>query len=90
MTALPAGMDWQPRNFGEETASAIDKAIRDLVDSAYTRARAILGRNDDLLRQSAKRLFAKETLSGPELDEIASAVHPPEEAPEAAALQAAD
>lgn len=88
--ALPEGMDWQPRNFGEDTASAIDKAIRDRVDAAYTRARAILGRNEDLLRKNATRLLSKETLSGPELDEIASAVHPLEEVPEPGARQAAD
>ncbi len=88
--AMPEGMDWQPRNFGEETASAIDKAMRDLVDGAYTRARAILARNDDLLRQSARRLLQNETLAGPDLEEIASAVHPLEETPEAAQLQAAD
>jgi cell division protease FtsH len=88
--ALPEGMDWQPRNFGEETASAIDKAIRDLVDAAYTQARAILAKNEDLLRLSATKLLSKETLTGPDLDEIASAVHPLEEPPEAGALQAAD
>jgi cell division protease FtsH len=86
----PPGLDWQPRNFGEETASAIDQAIRDLVDGAYTRAKAILARNDELVRTSAKRLLQEETLGGPALDEIASAVHPLQETPEAAQLQAAD
>src|SRR5205807_967786 len=45
----PPGMDWQPRNFGEATAAAIDQAMRDLIDGAYERARAILTRNQDLL-----------------------------------------
>jgi cell division protease FtsH len=89
MMALPEGMDWQPRNFGESTASAIDHAIRDLIDGAHERARAILARNEDLLRQTARRLLSKETLAGPELDEVASAVHPLDAA-EPEKLQAAD
>ncbi len=88
--AVPEGMDWQPRNFGEDTATAIDKAMRELVDGAYERARAILARNDDLLRQNARRLLQNETLEGAELEEIASAVQPLEETPEAAQLQAAE
>ena len=90
LLALPEGMDWQPRNFGETTASAIDTAIRELIDGAYERARAILAGNEDLLRQTAKRLLSKETLTGPDLDEAASAVRPLDEAPDAAQLQAAD
>jgi cell division protease FtsH len=85
----PAAMDWQPRTFGETTASAIDQAIRDLIDGAYTRAGAILARNQELLRQAAARLLARETLSGADLDEIASAVQPLEE-PAEGTLQAAD
>ncbi|MGH7081064.1 MAG: ATP-dependent zinc metalloprotease FtsH, partial [Acetobacteraceae bacterium] len=34
-TMLQGPVDWQPRQYGEETATAIDDAVRELVDGAY-------------------------------------------------------
>jgi cell division protease FtsH len=55
------------RLYGEETAREIDVAVRDLVRSAFERARAILVANRALLDEGAQALLAKETLGGDEL-----------------------
>jgi len=68
----PAGADWRPRSYGEETAAAIDAAVRDLIDAAFKRAVESLNANRTVLDQSAKELLTKETLSGEELQEIAT------------------
>ena len=39
----PAVDDWQPRHYGETTASAIDVAVRRLIDDAFARARRFVG-----------------------------------------------
>jgi len=31
LLGMPAGADWRPRRYGEETARAIDTAVRDLM-----------------------------------------------------------
>ncbi len=66
----PEGMDFQPRQYGEETASAIDDAVRSLVDGAYARARAILVTNEKGLREAARVLLAKETMTAAEIQAI--------------------
>ena len=66
----PEGMDFQPRQYGEETASAIDEAVRDLVDGAYARARAILAANEKGVRAAARELLAKETMTAEEIQAI--------------------
>jgi cell division protease FtsH len=55
------------RLYAEETAREIDVAIRELVRSAFDRARAILVANRPLLDESARTLLEKETLGGDEL-----------------------
>ncbi len=69
-TILQSPIDWQPRQYGEETATAIDDAVRDLVDGAYARARAILVANEKVLREAARVLLEKETLSAAEISAI--------------------
>jgi cell division protease FtsH len=34
---MPAGADWRPRQYGEATATAIDAAVRELIDAAFQR-----------------------------------------------------
>jgi cell division protease FtsH len=68
----PGMDDWQPRHYGDETASAIDVAVRRLIDDAFTRAQAILAANKALLIESATVLLAKETLSEDELKPFAA------------------
>jgi cell division protease FtsH len=50
------------REYSEATAREIDVAVRELVDAAFARARAILERHASVLRESAERLLAQETL----------------------------
>jgi cell division protease FtsH len=63
--------EWRPRRYGEETATAIDKAVRDLIDAAFQNANAILAANRGLLNQTAAELLAKETLAPEDLRTIA-------------------
>jgi len=58
------------RLYAEETAREIDVAVRDIVEAAFQRARAILIRNRPLLEESAKELLAKETLADVELAKV--------------------
>ena len=74
MLGAPPGMDWEPRHFGESTASAIDGAIRSLIEEAFGRARAILGENLALLKETAVVLLQKETLAGADLDALSGRV----------------
>jgi cell division protease FtsH len=88
MLATPEGLGYEPRHYAETTATAIDRAIRALIETAFARARGILRDNETVLRQSAARLLRQETLTGPELAEIAAVVHRPAlPAPEAAAAE---
>ncbi|WP_242355764.1 MULTISPECIES: ATP-dependent zinc metalloprotease FtsH [Anaeromyxobacter] len=55
------------RLYSEETAREIDVAVRETVDAAFQRARAILLDNRPLLEESAKELLRRETLAGDDL-----------------------
>jgi cell division protease FtsH len=62
------------RMYAEETAREIDLAVREIVDAAFERARAILARNRALLDEGAKALLAKESLADTELSELLTKV----------------
>ncbi|MEX3634579.1 ATP-dependent zinc metalloprotease FtsH [Paraburkholderia sp. BR14320] len=62
---------WRPRQYGEQTATAIDMAVRELIDTAFQRASSILQANRALLDEAAKDLLSKETLSGDDLQALA-------------------
>jgi len=66
------------RLYAEETAREIDMAVRDLVDAAFQRARALLLRNRDLLTTAAKDLLEKESLADGPLQELLAKVRPEE------------
>jgi cell division protease FtsH len=68
---LGGGPQWHERRYGEATATAIDGAVRALIEDAFERALAILTANRSLLDQSAKDLLAKETFAPEELKSIA-------------------
>jgi cell division protease FtsH len=51
------------RRYAEETAREIDKAVHDLVDGAFQRARGLLAANRDLLVEGSRQLLEQETLS---------------------------
>jgi cell division protease FtsH len=58
------------RQMSDETARAIDKEIRLLVDSGHERAREVLTTHEDQLHTLAKALLEYETLSGDEIKTI--------------------
>jgi len=58
------------RDFSEETAAAIDDEVRNLVDQAYRRAKAVLMENRPVLDQLAEMLIERETVDAEELQEL--------------------
>jgi cell division protease FtsH len=58
---------FKTRFYSDETAREIDCAVRELLQSAVEKAKAILNKNIHLLKQSAAILIEKETLTESEL-----------------------
>jgi cell division protease FtsH len=58
------------RDFSEETAATIDDEVRNLVDQAYRRAKAVLVQNKSVLDRLAQMLIDKETVDAEELQEL--------------------
>ncbi|WP_107670124.1 ATP-dependent zinc metalloprotease FtsH3 [Cyanothece sp. BG0011] len=58
------------RDFSNETASAIDEEVRQLVDTAYKRAKDVLESNRHILDTLADMLVEKETVDSDELQQI--------------------
>jgi cell division protease FtsH len=58
------------RDFSEETAAAIDDEVRNLVEQANRRAKAVLVQNRAVLDQLAQMLVEKETVDADELQEL--------------------
>jgi cell division protease FtsH len=74
---MPAGSDWRPRHYGEETAREIDAAVRELIDTAFQKAVSILTANRERLNKAAVDLLAKETMFGKDLDALAGGLSLP-------------
>ena len=60
----------------EATAREIDIAVREIVDSVYTRTLGILKRERATLQRWAEKLLEKETLVEAELEDLRRAVSP--------------
>jgi cell division protease FtsH len=75
----------QERNYSEETARAVDGAVKALVDRAYERAAEVLKRNRPLLDRTAAALLATETLGEPEIEKLRQAMAGPLPLPPAVA-----
>lgn len=58
---------WERRPYSEETAGAIDRAVKEIVERLFGRARSILERNRALLERGAQELLAHETLAADQL-----------------------
>jgi cell division protease FtsH len=58
----------QSREYSEETAKAVDNAVRTLVDRALDRAISILKANRGLLDRTAEELLKSETLNQPQIE----------------------
>jgi cell division protease FtsH len=60
----------EQRDYSEEVAEAIDQEVRRIVDTAYTRARTLLGTNMEKLHNVARALLDNETLNMDEFEEV--------------------
>jgi cell division protease FtsH len=60
------------RDYSEETAREIDRAVRAISDRAFARAIGILTANRALLEEGARQLLQKETLTEAEIGTIAA------------------
>jgi cell division protease FtsH len=58
------------RDFSEETASAIDDEVRNLVDQAYRRAKQVLVENRLVLDALSQMLIERETVDAQELQDL--------------------
>ena len=58
----------EPRAYGEDTARAVDAAVRALVDAGFARSVRILERNRALLDRTAEQLLKTETLDKAEIE----------------------
>jgi cell division protease FtsH len=58
------------RQMSNETAQAIDKEIRTVVEDGYKRAHTLLTENRDQLEKLAQALLEYETLSGDEIKKV--------------------
>ena len=67
----------QERPYSEETAQAVDGAVRVLIDRAFAAASAILEENRALLDRTAAELLASETLGEPEIERLRQAIATP-------------
>ena len=66
----------QHRDYSEATAQKIDEEIDHLIKKCHSRARAIINENIDILHKLSALLLEKETVLGPELDELIRSMRP--------------
>ena len=74
----------QTHNYSEESAAAIDREVRAIIDAAYSRCREILEQQRDGLERTAAFLLEHETMSALEFERIFNPAA--EKAPESEAL----
>ena len=60
----------QERTYSDETAAAVDKEVRRIVDETFERTVGLLAERRDMLERTARRLLEKETLDGLEIQEL--------------------
>ena len=56
------------RGYAEETAAAVDREVKDIVDQVFQRTQGILNTRRSILDRAAKKLLEKETLEQSDLD----------------------
>lgn len=66
----------QAKSYSEETAKRIDAEVALIIDRAYQTAKRVLEENMDILHALTKLLIEKETVLGPELDDLIAAMRP--------------
>ncbi|CAA9549969.1 MAG: Cell division protein FtsH [uncultured Thermomicrobiales bacterium] len=60
----------ESRNYSDEVALAIDREIRELIEEAHERARAVLEDNFSYLEAIAQLLLSNETIEGEEMEAL--------------------
>jgi len=68
----------EQRNYSEEVARKIDRAVRNLINEAYSRAKSILIENRAILDRIAKQLIEVETLDKIEFEALVTETPPAE------------
>jgi cell division protease FtsH len=71
---MSAGTKTKP--IGDKTKDAIDKEIRDIIDTSYTTAKQLLEDNIGKLHKMAEALVEYETLSSDQIDDIMAGAKP--------------
>jgi len=66
----------QAKDYSEDTARKIDTEIALIIDRAYKTAKKVLDENIDILHALTDLLIEKETVLGPELDDLIASVRP--------------
>lgn len=66
----------QAKGYSEATAQQIDAEVAKLVDRAYKKAKKLLEENIDILHKLTDMLIEKETVLGPELDDLIAELRP--------------
>jgi len=66
----------QAKTYSEETARKIDAEVALIIDRAYQTAKTVLEDNMDILHALTKLLMEKETVLGPELDDLIASLRP--------------
>jgi len=64
----------EQRDYSEEVANKIDKEVKKIIESAYTRAKDILTKNKRKLKKIACNLIERETLEGKDLDDLLNGI----------------
>ena len=66
----------QAKAYSEETARKIDEEVALIIERAYKTAKTVLEQNVDILHALTDLLLEKETVLGPELDDLIASVRP--------------
>ncbi|SDU46938.1 ATP-dependent zinc metalloprotease FtsH [Desulfobacula phenolica] len=66
----------QAKAYSEETARKIDAEVSLIIDKAYKTAKKVLEENIDILHALTELLIEKETILGPELDNMIASMRP--------------
>jgi len=71
---FPIGQDQTRNDYSEATAREIDYEVRRIIDEQYSRVSALLDSQQTTLREAARALLSKETITGEELKAIIAKV----------------
>lgn len=63
------------KDYGEETATAIDQEIHSIIDNCHKKAKRLLSKNKEKIEEMTQELIAKETLEGEDLERLFKNLH---------------